>query len=376
MLKDTVRTLAYRDAIEKNKDYFNDKVVLDVGCGTGVLSYFSKVYGGARKVYGVDDSNMIKMAARIMEGNGVSTDDVVLMRGKMENLVIPEKVDIIVSEWMGYGLLFESMLPTVLHARDRFMNPGGTMWPNKCSMFAELVEDRRLDFWNDVYGINMDVMKNEALKELCKDAIVENVDETTVCSNRGMMWDCNLNTVRDEELDYDTVVNLQVRVPMYCEACKSSADVIPCVRGKPSPEAQLRAEKGEIHLSGCTESQAGWCKKCSTCVNKERPVTVTGMTISFDIGFDLGLANSHAVTFSTACQAKTTHWYQTQMFFEPSTVPTLVPGESIEAKIRVEREKLNHRDISFLVEWKVVGRKEGSGDGKREYGKQKWVLVS
>jgi len=46
-------------------------------------------------------------------------------RGKLEELVLPEKVDIIVSEWMGYFLLYESMLDTVLVARDKWLKPNG-----------------------------------------------------------------------------------------------------------------------------------------------------------------------------------------------------------------------------------------------------------
>jgi protein arginine N-methyltransferase 1 len=40
MLKDEVRTRSYRDAIYQNKHIFKDKVVLDVGCGTGILSMY------------------------------------------------------------------------------------------------------------------------------------------------------------------------------------------------------------------------------------------------------------------------------------------------------------------------------------------------
>lgn len=52
MLKDEVRTLSYRSAIYNNKHLFKDKIVLDVGCGTGILSMFA-AKAGAKHVYGV-----------------------------------------------------------------------------------------------------------------------------------------------------------------------------------------------------------------------------------------------------------------------------------------------------------------------------------
>lgn len=52
MLKDEVRTLSYRASIYQNKHLFKDKIVLDVGCGTGILSMFA-AKSGAKHVYGV-----------------------------------------------------------------------------------------------------------------------------------------------------------------------------------------------------------------------------------------------------------------------------------------------------------------------------------
>jgi protein arginine N-methyltransferase 1 len=52
MLKDEVRTLSYRNSIYNNKHLFKDKIVLDVGCGTGILSMFA-AKAGAKHVYGV-----------------------------------------------------------------------------------------------------------------------------------------------------------------------------------------------------------------------------------------------------------------------------------------------------------------------------------
>lgn len=52
MLKDQVRTLTYRNSMYQNKHLFKDKVVLDVGSGTGVLCMFA-VKAGAKAVIGV-----------------------------------------------------------------------------------------------------------------------------------------------------------------------------------------------------------------------------------------------------------------------------------------------------------------------------------
>ena len=50
-------------------------------------------------------------------------------------------MDVIISEWMGYFLLYESMLPTVLFARDRWLAPGGVLLPDKASLWVTAIED-------------------------------------------------------------------------------------------------------------------------------------------------------------------------------------------------------------------------------------------
>jgi protein arginine N-methyltransferase 1 len=52
MLKDEVRTLTYRNSMYHNRHLFKDKIVLDVGCGTGILCMFA-AKAGAKKVIGV-----------------------------------------------------------------------------------------------------------------------------------------------------------------------------------------------------------------------------------------------------------------------------------------------------------------------------------
>lgn len=71
MLKDRVRTLSYKDAIISSRHLFKDKVVLDIGCGTAILSMFA-VKAGARLVIGVDMSDMIDHARKIVALNNMS----------------------------------------------------------------------------------------------------------------------------------------------------------------------------------------------------------------------------------------------------------------------------------------------------------------
>ena len=68
MLKDEVRTLTYRNSMYNNKHLFKDKVVLDVGCGTGILCMFAKK-AGAKHVYGIDMSSIIDHAKQIVIDN-------------------------------------------------------------------------------------------------------------------------------------------------------------------------------------------------------------------------------------------------------------------------------------------------------------------
>ena len=68
MLCDSPRTESYRDAIMKNQDIFADKVVMDVGAGSGILSLFCRK-AGARKVYAVEASPLANILKEIVKVN-------------------------------------------------------------------------------------------------------------------------------------------------------------------------------------------------------------------------------------------------------------------------------------------------------------------
>jgi predicted RNA methylase len=181
MLKDAVRTDAYRDFIYENKHLFKDKVVLDIGCGTGILSMFC-AKAGAAKVIAVDKSDIIAKARENVFHNGLA-DQITCLRGAIEEVVLPvSQVDIIVSEWMGYCLLYEAMLPSVLFARDKYLKPDGLLVPSAGSMWIAPVADPEfvsdhITYWRDVYGFDMKAMQEGIYDEVR----VEHMPEQSIC---------------------------------------------------------------------------------------------------------------------------------------------------------------------------------------------------
>eukprot|EP00063_Salmo_salar_P006882 XP_013981717.1 PREDICTED: protein arginine N-methyltransferase 3-like isoform X2 [Salmo salar] len=193
-----VRTESYRDFMYL--EVLKDKVVLDVSCGTGILSMFA-ARAGAKMVIGTDQSEIIYHAMDIVRSNQLQ-DRVTLIKGRIEEVKLPvEKVDII-SEWMGYFLLFESMLDSVLYARDLYLAKGCSVYPDHCTISLAAVGDTEkhqghIAFWDDVYGFKMACMKKAVVPEaavqvlkpdtlISKPAVIQGIDCNTVSLRAGV----------------------------------------------------------------------------------------------------------------------------------------------------------------------------------------------
>ena len=139
MLQDVVRTDAYEKSIQEVVR--PEHSVLDFGCGTGILAMFA-ARAGARKVIAVDRSPFIKTAKEIAKQN--SFDNIHFYHDDHQSLQLEEKVDVIVSEWMGHCLFYEAMLEPLLAIRDRYLAQDGVMIPAEVSLHAGLVCDEDL----------------------------------------------------------------------------------------------------------------------------------------------------------------------------------------------------------------------------------------
>lgn len=136
---------------------------------------------GAIKVYAVDSSNIIDRARTIIQDNKLCKT-IQLIKGLIEEIQLPtDKVDIIISEWMGYCLLFESMLDSVLFARDKWLKPGGLLFPDQCSLhvFALISsekQDQSNNCWSNFFGFNFLALRTLSLQE----ARITDIDASTV----------------------------------------------------------------------------------------------------------------------------------------------------------------------------------------------------
>ena len=211
MLGDTSRTLAYQRAIEENPEDFKDKVVLDIGCGTGILSIFA-ARAGAKHVYAIDNAEIALFSKQIIKENGLS-DKITVIKGKIEEVDLPFKegeIDIIVSEWMGYFLLYESMLDCVLWARDKYLNKKtGKMLPDRAKMYVGAMEDSEYiagknNFWENVYGVDMSCMTAGVLT----DPMVEEVPSSNLISDSCMILDLDLMTMKPSEVEFSNSYSL------------------------------------------------------------------------------------------------------------------------------------------------------------------------
>jgi histone-arginine methyltransferase CARM1 len=206
MMQDYIRTSTYQKAIISNLADFKDKVVLDVGAGSGILSFFA-VQAGARKVYAVEASSMAKHAEQLVYANKL-TNKITVVPGKIEEISIPEPVDMIISEPMGYMLYNERMLETYLHAK-KWLKPGGRMFPTQGDLHVAPFTDASLymeqlnkaNFWyqNSFHGVDLSSLRSAAVSEYFRQPVVDTFD-MRICTARSYNFTVNFEKTDEKDL--------------------------------------------------------------------------------------------------------------------------------------------------------------------------------
>uniref|UniRef100_H3CW52 type I protein arginine methyltransferase n=1 Tax=Tetraodon nigroviridis TaxID=99883 RepID=H3CW52_TETNG len=293
MLKDKVRTESYRDFIYHNPDVFKDKVSWLKTCKQ---TYLHKGLGSVFDMQAVT-SDQLELSYEAMPISSLSALSVSPAQevGSIHQSSCPSVLlSVTVSATQGYFLLFESMLDSVLYARDLYLSDSGSVYPDLCNISLAALGDRerhqdRIAFWEDVYGFDMACMKTAVVAE----AVVEVVKADTLISEPTVIQTFDCNRVCLSELEFTSDFSLKITNTTECTA-------------------------------------------------------IVGY---FDIFFDKGCSTK--VMFSTGPQVTKTHWKQTVFLLEwPISVHA---GEELQGKITVRKNKKDPR--SLLVTFDLRDRK-------------------
>ncbi|XP_024021790.1 probable protein arginine N-methyltransferase 3 [Morus notabilis] len=343
MLSDKVRMDAYRQAILDNPSLISGAVVMDVGCGTGILSLFAAQAGASRVIAVEASEKMAAVATEIARENGLlrgksSSDGTSKCIGLVEVVqcmveevdkkirIEPHTVDVLLSEWMGYCLLYESMLSSVLFARDRWLRPGGAMLPDTATIFAAGFGKggTSLPFWENVYGFNMSCIGKELVGDAARIPIVDTVEGHDLVTNAAVLKTFDLVTMRPEEVDFTASIVLE---PSLSNAESSLLDL---------------------------ESKTSWCY---------------GVVLWFETGFTGRFCKEMPAVLSTSPHTPKTHWSQTILTFrEPIAIAAGksdvhrsaaigtdgCPATNISLRISIVRAS-QHRSIDISMETSGVG---------------------
>lgn len=207
MLRDVIRTSAYHDAIRQLVRP-GDRVI-DFGSGTGVLAIFA-ARAGAR-VEAIERTAMVTHAREIARRSGCPS--IRFHHADHRSFEGEATADLIVSEWMGHAVFYESMLEPLIALRDRWLRPGGKMLPARVSIGCALVTDEALyeDFGfleRSPYGIDFGPIGGLPLRQSHLVALDESqIDAATELGRLDM-----LSIARSPEL-----LSARVEVATRCE---------------------------------------------------------------------------------------------------------------------------------------------------------------
>ena len=230
-------------------------------------------------------------------------------------VTLPEKVDVIISEWMGFYLVHEGMLSSIIYARDHLLKPDGLIFPNRATLFASPVDlksfyETNFSVYDSIDGFSMKCLKNLLWQERLKSPVCESVSPKSVLAFATSIVNWNLDSLTLHQLN----------------------DI-------------SQTTKFDVSLAG----------------------TLRGLIFWFSVSFQ---SADFCSVLDTSPYLPETHWKQTSVFLPKFT--EVEKGDKVVIEIKLEKSKENPRWYEISVEQKSlleksfdpVGSLTNAGDGK------------
>lgn len=235
MLQDFYRTLSFRNALLNHVR--KGMTVLEIGTGTGILSYFA-VQAGAEHVFTIEASDLADTARDLLAHNGCQ-DRVTVIKGMSFDVNLPRRADLLVTETLGHAAFDEGILELTHDARTRLLTPEAVILPGKARLLAapvnapEFMELRR--YWYEKpYGYDLAPMEPHAVIE----SYVSRFHPDAYLSDRGVLVERVMGTAPDYPLEGTCEVVITRPQTVHGFALSFISDVSPYVpldsRGAPS----------------------------------------------------------------------------------------------------------------------------------------------
>lgn len=355
MLRDEARCGAYARSIASNRARIAGSIVLDVGAGSGLLSCLC-ARAGARRVYAVEASPAAAGLCRdVIDANNLQSV-VTVLEGRLEDVELPPDtlVDVVVSEWMGYLLLFESMLDSVLVARDRWLRPGGLLLPDRARLWLCPFSDsgwrrERAEVLSDVCGLNMSVLAAKLADEEAGEPVIQ-----------GVRLDQLIGTPC-------CVAELDLRTVSFEEACSQQCSASWVATG---PARMAHGFAGWFDVSfdvpewslGVLQQMPSLASRfaregANTVEDKPAERQTTTSTLTADL---IHSPSHQRILLSTGPADVRTCWHQTLLFWRPADQLLLHPGAIVSAEVSMTRPLENKRFLSVSIRSTVESSDAGS----------------
>ncbi|XP_074666794.1 histone-arginine methyltransferase CARM1 isoform X2 [Strix aluco] len=267
MMQDYVRTGTYQRAILQNHSDFKDKVL-------------------------VKSNNL--------------TERIVVIPGKVEEVSLPEQVDIIISEPMGYMLFNERMLESYLHAK-KYLKPSGNMFPTIGDVHLAPFTDEQLymeqftkaNFWYQpsFHGVDLSALRGAAVDEYFRQPVVDTFD-IRILMAKSVKYTVNFLEAKEGDLH-------RIEIPF----------------------------KFHMLHSGLVHGLAFW----------------------FDVAF---IGSIMTVWLSTAPTEPLTHWYQVRCLFQSPLFAKA--GDTLSGTCLLIANKRQSYDISIVAQVDQTGSKSSN----------------